>query len=231
MWSPFASMTFLIRVRKHAHARAIPSLSMLTVTSVIWYLGVSLLATRCSLTFDSTTLHTKQSVGFKSGELRGTKYWAHTICRFRTHHACDFLAVWGKAEPCWNTYGEPLVILYIICFILISRPCMYASEWPFLRALKREGASRASSPETAHKIVACLPRMTAGTFSMQSKKHMRSLLLPFWSVVNGFHHWRSSSCPWHSTSASSAGAVRFLRAYLFPQCRATLRGVTPIRHH
>ena len=35
---------------------------------------------------------------------------------------------------------------------------------------------------------ACLPRMAAGTFSMQSKKHMRSLLLSFWSVVNGFHH-------------------------------------------
>ena len=69
---------------------------------------------------------------------------------------------------------------------------------------------------------ACLPRMTAGTYFMQSKDHKRCLLLSFWSVVNGLHHWRSRFCRWHSTSASSAGAVRFLRAsFLLPQCRAT----------
>ena len=78
--------------------------------------------------------------------MRGTKYWVHTICRFRTHHACDLLAVWGEAEPCWNTHGEPLVILFINCFILISRSCMYASV-TVSTGPKRRGASRAPHQE------------------------------------------------------------------------------------
>ena len=144
--------TFLIRVRKHAHARATPSLSMLSVTSVIWCLGECLCWLHDvhwpSIQPRSTQSNPSDS-NLESWGPRGTKYWVHIICRFCTHHACDFLAVWGKTEPCWNTYGEPLVILSINCFILISRPCMYASEWPFLGARKREGASRAHSPGTA----------------------------------------------------------------------------------
>ena len=59
----------------------------------------------------------------------------------------------GKPSPA----GTRMVYLWwsslSILFILISRPCMYASERPFLRARKREGASRAHSPGTAPKTL------------------------------------------------------------------------------